>query len=128
MASKASMLKSGVKKTGTGLFAGMSPINEDKNSVKSNAVVKKVEEIVEETPIPEPIVEAEAEQAKVRARVAKARLEAAQARLEAEEAEEKLLETQAKLAAKHEAMQDKAGVDGKKGNSNRKNGNGKKKR
>ncbi len=64
MASKASMLKSGVKKTGTGLFAGMSPINEDKNSVKSNAVVKKVEEIVEETPIPEPIVEAEAEQVK----------------------------------------------------------------
>ena len=57
MASKASMLKSGVKKTGTGLFAGMSPINEDKNNVKSKAVAQKVEEVVEEAPIPEPVVE-----------------------------------------------------------------------
>lgn len=64
MASKASMLKSGVKKTGTGLFAGMSPINEEKNNVKSKAVVQKVEEIVEETPIPEPIVETKEEPVK----------------------------------------------------------------
>ena len=41
MASKASMLKSGVKKTGSGLFAGMSPIKEEAKEVKTEE--KKVE-------------------------------------------------------------------------------------
>lgn len=64
MASKASMLKSGVKKTGTGLFAGMSPINDEKSIVKSKAVVETVEEAVKEEPIPKPVVEKKPEPVK----------------------------------------------------------------
>ena len=56
MASKASMLKSGVRKTGTGLFAGMQAIKEEeiKEDVKEeNKTVK------EEKPLEEPIIEKE---------------------------------------------------------------------
>ena len=77
MASKASMLKSGVRKTGTGLFAGMQAIKEDevKEKVKLEKEEKTVEEhvvekeetaqIVEEKPVVEKIVPSRQEQVQV---------------------------------------------------------------
>ena len=77
MASKASMLKSGVRKTGTGLFAGMQAIKEDevKEETKLEKEEKTVEEhvvekektaqIVEEKPVVEKAVPSRQEQVQV---------------------------------------------------------------
>ena len=60
MASKASMLKSGVRKTGTGLFAGMQAIKEDEvkeKTVEEHVVEKeKTAQIVGEKPVVEKII------------------------------------------------------------------------
>ena len=59
MASKASMLKQGVSKTGKGLFQGMTPISSEENKEKAQPVAQSPSKAVkkEEAPIPEPVVE-----------------------------------------------------------------------